>query len=508
MSELGKQILKEISYDTFAKIISKIPSNIFFKDTDLRYRFTSHYWQELNSKDIVGKTDLDIRKDKENALKAMEADREIIRTGKGCQYEIKSDIDDNERYLELIKEPISDDNGEILGIVGLINDITEKKLMEQQLREVNASQKMFTASMNHELRSPLNGVIGLLQILKEDNTLTKTQHNYVYNAYQSAELMLQIVNDLLDYAKIGTNEFTIKKEVFDLRDVISNIEQNMVVMADAKGLKFKVNVDDDCYCLLRGDEIRIKQILYNIISNGIKYTDKGEVELSVTYNDGNLILACADTGQGISEESIKVLFDPFVRVNEDMNRHIQGTGLGLSIVKRIIEKMDGDIQVESELNVGTNFVITIPVAVEDKSVRYSDERVIVPKSEQNEDLSQYAVLCVDDTRVNVIVFEGLLKSTGIKVDKALSGQQAIDKAGRNKYDIIFMDHQMPNMSGIEAFKKIREGSSDNKNTPIVVLTANVGHDLEDEYARIGFNGYLNKPIIKEELIKLIKKILN
>lgn len=524
MANTYDDFMNEIDYRTFMNIINDIPSCIFFKDTNLKYLFSSHYWDQLLDTDIIGKTDLEIRKDQDNAMIAMETDRNIIRTGIGCKYVIKSDIEGKTSFLELTKEPVTDDDGNVIGIVGLINNITEKTLLEQKLaasyddlkvtldkvEKMNASQKMFTASMNHELRSPLNGIIGLLQILLDDKDLNETQYNYVYNAHQSSMMLLDIVNDLLDYAKMETDQFSIRKEAFDLRDIISNIKQTSEKTAEAKGLIFKVHMAENADYKFLGDDLRVRQIIHNIVSNGIKYTDKGSVELSISYEDGKLTIKCSDTGQGISEESQKVLFNPFVRFNENKNKLIQGTGLGLSIVKKIIDKMDGEITVSSKLNEGTTFTIVLPMEVFDKTVGYADNKKISSTEEidfnTSVDFSHLNVLCVDDTQVNLSVFAGLLKKTNIQLDKAYSGEQGINFANKNRYDIIFMDHQMPQMDGVEAFRIIRESSKYNKKTPVVVLTANVGKEFEKQYKEIGFDDYLSKPVLKEQLIAMIQSL--
>lgn len=520
MDSLFDEISKSIGYKDFYSIIEKIPSNIFFKDTELRYRFSTHHWQQVNDENIIGKTDLEIRKDTENALIAMESDRNIIRTGVGCKYVIKSEIDGKVSYLELIKEPMFSEDGTVIGIVGLINDVTEKTLLSQKVEAANEelrsmldkiqrlseSRKLFTASMNHELRTPLNVIIGLLQIVLSEGGLSQTQQEYISNAYKSSMTMLELVNELLDIAKMETDEFKIRQERFNLDDLIYNVKKSTEALAVSKGLEFRLAVTDNARESFYGDELRINQVINNLVSNAIKYTDNGSVELTIDYMNGELIINCADTGQGISEEAQKVLFDPYVRINESKNRMIQGTGLGLSIVKKIVDKMNGHIQVQSELDKGTTFMVSIPL----ERAQWADELFVEEDyiSEQHSvDLSTLRVLCVDDMKVNVTVFEGLLKSTGMKVDKAYSGPEAINMSEMNKYDIIFMDHQMPNMDGVEALKLIREKCDINKNTPVIVLTGNVGEEYEKLYDEAGFDGYLTKPIIKEGLLATIHSLM-
>lgn len=521
MTKLELDIMTRLEYSTFVKIIADIPSCIFFKDTDLRYIFSSHCWAQLNSDDIVGKTDVEIRKDKENAIKAMEADREIIRTGKGVDYIIKSDIDGEISYLQLIKEPIIE-NGKVIGIVGLINDVTEKTLMKDELEEANtklketlenlrkrsAAQKLFTASMNHELRSPLNSIIGLLSLLQEDKTLNESQHQNVYYAQQSAKLMLGIVNDLLDFAKMETKEFNIVSEVFSLDALVANLDFSTHSQASEKGLKFILEYEKNSQMLI-GDEKRIRQIGNNLLSNAIKYTEQGWVRLSVEYAHDNLIIVCEDSGQGISSEALKTLFDPYVRFNEKNNKSIQGTGLGMSIVKSIIEKMSGEIKVESEVSVGTKVTVKLPIHayVATTPEDALSNSVANSNNENERDYSKLKVLCVDDAVINLQVVTKLLETKGIEVDKASSGFESIKLAHDKKYDLIFMDHMMSKCDGVETMKNIHNNCEKNKETPIVMLTGNSGEQESRLYQEAGAAGYLVKPITKEELIKCIDDVL-
>lgn len=515
MTKLELDIMNKLEYATFVKIISDIPSCIFFKDTELKYLFSSHCWAQLISDDIVGKTDLEIRKDKENALKAMEADREILRTGKGTNYVIKSDIDGDISYLQLIKEPIFDDDGKVIGIVGLINDITEKTLTDQKLEESNnmlkdaleelkkknAAQKLFTASMNHELRNPLNGIIGLLGLLMEDESLGDAQHQRVFNAYQSAEFILSIVNELLDFAKMETEEFKIMSEVFSLDAMVANIDYMARSQAEQKNLHFNI-VYNKLNRMLRGDEKRIRQVINNLVTNAIKYTSEGFVKLTVDYKEDILTIICEDSGQGMSESAIKSLFDPYVRFNEKSNKSIQGTGLGMSIVKKIIEKMNGEIDVLSKEKEGTTMTVRIPLC--EYSIDNLNTSLMCAADEV--DYSELSVLCVDDIDINLMVFAAVLEGEGVQVDKADSGKRAIELADKNRYDIIFMDHMMPQMDGVEAMKLIKSESAMNKDTPIVMLTGNDSEHGEEFYKEAGAIGYLLKPAKKDEILDMIEEI--
>jgi len=524
MTNLDAAIMKEMDYETFVKIISDIPSCIFFKDTELKYRFSSHCWAQLISDDIVGKTDLDIRKDKENAEKAMEADRQIIASKKGCSYVIKSDIDGEVSYLELIKEPIIKDDGTVIGIVGLINDVTEQKVMEkrivgmsemlkakcreqqsslERIQKMNTAQKLFTASMNHELRSPLNGIIGNLQLLLADDTLNEEQKQYVDNAFTSSKMMLDIVNELLDFAKGEMSGLTIRNKEFSLSKILNNLEFTAKVQARNKGLDFFMFKDDNLPERYISDEQRINQILTNIVSNAIKYTETGSIVITVSSSGDKLVFSCSDTGQGIDKASIDSLFDPFTRFNEDNNVHIQGTGLGLAVVKRIIDSMNGEITVDSTVGEGSTFTVMIPV----EQVTESDGLVSASAETATVDFGSLTALCVDDSAVNAKIMSSLLGKLGMTADSAFSANEAIQRAEEVRYDIIFMDHMMPDMNGIETFKAIREKGGVNASTPVVMLTGNAGEDYEDYYRQQGAQGYLLKPVLIEQLKEVVVEVV-
>lgn len=541
MTNLDLSITEHISYETFVDIISNIPSCIFFKDTELKYLFSSHCWAQLISDDIIGKTDLEIRKDKENAQKAMEADQVIIDSKQGCHYVIESVIDGDVSHLELIKEPVIDREGNVIGIVGLINDVTEKTIMEkkivgmsemlevqckklessnQELQEtlekfekMYKTQKMFTAYMNHELRSPLNGIIGNLQLLLEED-LSQGQQKLVKNAFQSSQLMLGLVNELLDFAKMEMSGFQIKNEPFLLSIILENMNDMIRVQANAKGLTYQVIRDETMPDQFVGDRTRITQILHNLLSNAVKYTEKGTIVLEVSYVDQNLVICCKDSGQGIPPGAMDILFDPFVRFNEDRNVKIQGTGLGLSVVKKIIDNMNGQIDVTSEMGVGSTFVVKIPLEVvslqsETVSLEMADE-LISPKRDivDEVDFGSLKVLCVDDTKISTVVIASMLSKDGATVEVAYNAQEGLKKADETKYDVILLDHMMPGINGLDAYDMLRKNSKKNDKTPVIMLTGNADITYAQLYQERGLDGYLIKPVMKEQLLEMIASVLD
>jgi len=532
MTKLELSITEQMDYETFVQIISNIPSCIFYKDRDLKYRFSSHCWAQLNSDDINGKTDLDIRKDKENAIKAMEADQAIIESGKGAHYVIKSDIDGDISYLELIKEPIFDSAGGVIGIVGLINDVTEKTIMEKQITDMSnmleiqckeleksnselketvvriermiKTQKLFTASMNHELRSPLNGIIGNLQLLMEDSELKSYQLDQIKNAYFSSQLLLEIVNELLDYAKLEMSNFSVVLSDFSISDILDNIKIYATTQCQQKSLEFVLSKSDDLPEYFRGDKNRITQIIHNLVSNAIKYTEKGRVTLSVSYADGRLNIVCADTGQGMSEEALQTIFVPFVRFNEENNVSIQGTGLGMSVVKKIVDLMNGEINITSQINRGSTFTVTLPL----EALAASNLKSVETSINASPKLEGMRVLCIDDSRVNTSLVSSILAKLDVITDEALTSEDGIKKADQEKYDVILLDHMMPGRDGLETFDQIRSSSRFNKATPVIMLTGNSGAFYDDLYRSKGIDHWLVKPIMKEDLLDTILSVMS
>lgn len=383
----------------------------------------------------------------------------------------------------------------------------ELKTTAEKLRKSNEAQRLFTASMSHELRSPLNGVIGLLQVLEDDKTIEGESHENISKALSSSKTLIAIVNDLLDYYKLEAGEFNIVEGVYDVRELTEIVQGTFAGLAEEKGIKLIVEAREDMPCILRCDGVRIQQVIFNIVSNAVKYTSKGEVRVNFDYCDGCFKATVADTGMGIKKEYIPMLFDPFKRLEEHRTNAIQGTGLGLSIVKQLVEQMHGTLNVDSEYGKGTTFSVAIPVKVSKSGVKYSDIRENKEKKSSNADFSGRKFLCVDDNKVNLSVFKGLFKGTNAETVMVDSGAKCLEKVVADKYDVIFIDHMMPGMDGLETFRRMKEMEHLNQGTPIVMLTANAGLEAEMLYTDIGFDGYLSKPLLKDNLYDITNKLL-
>ncbi|MCH5268845.1 MAG: DegV family EDD domain-containing protein [Lachnospiraceae bacterium] len=398
------------------------------------------------------------------------------------------------------------------------NAIAREK--KRKIDELNRAQSRFFSSMSHEIRTPINTIIGLNEmILRED--VSEEVATDAINIQGASKMLLSLINDFLDMSKIESGKMDIVPVEYDVGAMLSELVNMIWVRAKEKGLEFHVDVDGGVPARLIGDEVRIKQVLVNVLNNSIKYTESGSVTLSIQSKgneDGEeqISYSVTDTGIGIKKESIPHLFSAFKRVDQQKNRHIEGTGLGLSIVKQLVDLMGGDIAVNSVYTKGSTFVITLPQKVvgEDKigEINLEAKRNIGARTryKQSFEAPEANVLLVDDNETNLMVAEKLLRDTKVQVDSVTSGEKCLNQTLNKRYDVILMDHLMPGMDGIECLHQIRSQLGGlNKNTRVVILTANAGKENQALYRKEGFDGYLPKPItgaqLERELLKHLPK---
>ncbi len=389
------------------------------------------------------------------------------------------------------------------------NELAQKQ--KKEIEELNLAQNRFFSSMSHEIRTPINTIVGLNEmILRED--ISEEAAEDAVRMQSAGKMLLSLVNDILDLSKIDAGKMEIVSAPYDTGKMLSEIVNMVWFSTKEKGLEFRLNIDGSIPARLIGDEMRIKQILVNILNNAIKYTPKGRVTLSIQCEKSasdagavNMVYSVTDTGIGIKQENIPHLFSVFKRVDIEKTRFIEGTGLGLSIVKQLVDLMGGTIEVNSIYTQGSNFIITIPQAAE------GDEELDGTAIEERHGISRgkYAarfeapkarILVVDDNEANLLVAEKLLRETQAKIDTASSGAECLKKTLQNHYDLIFMDHLMPEMDGIECLREIRkQRDGQNMDTPAVALTANAESDNKMLYRREGFDGYILKPVSGRQL---------
>lgn len=397
------------------------------------------------------------------------------------------------------------------------------------LEAANTAKSSFLANMSHEIRTPINAVLGMDEMIlreaKDKNIL-----EYATDIDSAGHQLLSLINDILDFSKIESGKMEIHPVEYELFSIINDCYNMVFLRAKRKGLKFIVKNDPNIPAFLYGDEVRVRQIIMNLLTNAIKYTKDGEVTLRFDYEELqddiiNLKVSVKDTGVGISEENQKMLFESFKRIDEKENRNIEGTGLGLTITKKFVDMMDGSIEVNSALYEGSTFTVTIPQknvkngVIGNFAERFegrlsgtaSQEKDKEKKSSQK-GISFTApnarLLVVDDVKMNLNVVRLLLKNTQAQIDLASSGEEALKYTMMKRYDVILMDHMMPVQDGIETFHLIQaQADGLNHNTPNVALTANALVGVEEVYLKEGFAAYLSKPVKGADIEKVLKELL-
>ena len=377
---------------------------------------------------------------------------------------------------------------------------------EKELARSNQLQKNFLANMSHEIRSPLGIVLGFNDLIADSNSLDQI-HEYSTNIADAGKTLQAVINDILDYSKIESGKLDIIDADYSIDDLITEIRHDIGLKCDEKGLLFKIYTDNSIPSHLYGDVIRIKQCLLNLLSNAVKYTNQGSVTLTITQEECTKNGFCrlkfdvTDTGRGISEEALPKLFDAFQRLDEGQNRGIEGTGLGLAITKSLLDEMDGQIEVSSVYEKGSTFTIYLDQKINLKSFEKK------PVADDKTDITGLSILAVDDTKMNLTLINKLLSKLGAVMTLIDNGADCISTCKENKFDVILLDHMMPEMDGIEVFKRLRSEDGANRETPVIMLTANAMAGASKEYKDLGFNGYVSKPINLQELLKEISKCI-
>ena len=386
----------------------------------------------------------------------------------------------------------------------------EKEFAEQSNRYKSA----FLANMSHEIRTPMNAILGIAEIQMQNNSISSFVKDDFAKIYESGDLLLIIINDILDLSKIEAGKLELFPCEYDIPSLINDTAQLNRIRYENKPIIFNLHVDENTPNNLFGDALRIKQVLNNMLSNAYKYTEKGRIDFYVSSelkseDEVIIIFRVSDTGQGMTKDQIGIIFDEYTRFNTEANRTTIGAGLGMSITKRLLDLMKGEITVESEVNEGSIFTVRIPQKRMDSSVcgveltenlrNFNYNNTAIAKKSQfiREYMPYGSVLVVDDVESNIYVINGMLTLYGLKIETAASGMEAINKIKSGKtYDIIFMDHMMPELDGVEAVKIIRGMQYKNY---IIALTANALIGQEEMFLRNGFDGYITKPIDTREL---------
>jgi signal transduction histidine kinase/CheY-like chemotaxis protein len=410
-----------------------------------------------------------------------------------------------------------------------MRDLREQKAMIAEMRKTEVAEESskaksdFLAKMSHEIRTPMNAILGITEIQLQDYTHPQVTREAFERIYSSSGLLLGIINDILDLSKIEAGKLVLNPVQYDIASVINDSVQLVIMRFESKPIEFILNVNENLPLVFFGDELRIKQILNNILSNAFKYTDEGSINLTVyaepsdSKDTRTIVFIITDTGQGMSDEQVKKLGSEYVRFNAEANRETEGTGLGMNITNNLIRLMNGDLFIESTPGMGSTFKVRLPQKCEGSSVigkeladnlmRFSlDSTMKIKNMQTNRDFMPYGrVLIVDDVESNLYVARGLMAPYGLSIDTVISGFEALDKIRNgNTYDIIFMDHMMPKMDGIEATRMIR---SMGYTKPVVVLTANALAGQAKMFLENGFDDFISKPIDIRHLNSVLNKLI-
>ena len=424
------------------------------------------------------------------------------------------------QILSVTSSMVCDEYGEMQNTIVTLVDITYEEELLERLRVSDRAKTDFLTNMSHEIRTPINGIMGMNSLLlRQIDTLPREKiAEYAGNMQRASRTLLAIVNDILDISKIESGKMELLCEGYELASLINDCYTIVASNCKKKNLDLYMEIDENLPSILYGDDVRIRQIVNNFLSNAVKYTKRGHVILKISYSrideeNINLRIDVKDSGMGIRKKDMENLFQNFTRLEEHKNRNIEGTGLGLSLTKRLVDMMHGEVQVESQYGEGSTFTAIIP-----QKVICEDGIGDMKQIFENYELSvgammpvpQFAgahILVVDDMEMNRIVAKEMLLQTGAIVDVAGSGEEGLTLMKEQHYDLIFMDQMMPDMDGIATFEEMKRMNHQNKTTPVIAMTANAVKGAKEMYLQHGFAGYISKPIFEEKMWKILERFL-
>lgn len=481
-------------------IIDASPDLIYYRNQEGKFAGCNRIAEQLTGKseeELIGLSPHEVY-DEELARQVVASDNEVLESNASITEELWLRFaDGRRRYYEMRKVPFFDPKGDRLGLLAFGRDITERKQAEDAIAKASKDKTAFIATISHELRTPLNGIVGLSRMLR-DTEMDKEQFNWVSTIYASAITLGNIFNDIIDLDKLERDRLEFSLKTVSLKDFAAEIGSIIELLAEDKGLSFDTHIIEPLPEFVEVDGTRLRQILWNLLFNAIKFTPQGSVSLCVeaTQPEDDLCLVkfrVTDTGVGIPDSELSKIFAMYYQVDHPNHKSATGTGIGLAICHQLVTRMNGNISVQSKLGEGTSFTVELPLAV-NKSGMQVEELLVTGLN----------ILLVEDIQLNVMVAEALLQKLGMQVDVAMTGEEALEKARANQYDLILLDIQLPDMNGFEVSSKLQEEDLV-AGTHIVALTANV-IKTRQEYLDNGMDDVIAKPVKKSRVIQVFNQL--
>ena len=548
--EAAAEVVRKSHY-MLTQIMNSVPQAIFWKGRDGAYLGCNKVFAAAaglaSLQDIVGKTDFDLPWPREQAEAYRACDQEVLERN-APQFHIVEPLqgkDGSSRMIETSKIPLPDATGEPYAVLGVYEDITDRLRVEDALVEAkgqaesaNRAKSEFLANMSHEIRTPLNGILGMLQLLGT-TTLDMEQSQYLGNAIKSSRRLTSLLSDILDLSRIEAGKLPLVSGVFAFASLKQSVLDIFALAAGEKNLELSFSIDAAVPALVLGDEARLRQILFNLVGNSIKFTEHGHVRIEVVplridpdAGTTRVLITVSDTGIGIPDNLLEIIFEPFSQAEENYTRRFQGAGLGLSIVRKLITLLGGELSLESTVGVGTAAYLSLPLHVIDAAKQPSGPpapklaagpagdragRGPAVRSQTDALLRQIGyeprgrgqVLLAEDDEVCLVSGKLMLEKAGYRVTTAVNGREALRRFAEQDFDVVLLDVQMPVMDGVEATRRIRAGEvgDGNKTIPIIAMTAYVMTGYKERFLAAGMNDSIAKPVDMLELRAVIDRVM-